>query len=147
MSVSSLEMKQRAIKFIEDYKDSSSEKSEAQNYWRDFFNIFGVSLREVGIFEQKVKQLSGSDGFIDLFWSGQLIVEHKSLGKNLDSAFQQALGYAQMLSASEKPKYIIVSDFQRIRLINLIENIETEMPLNKVVLDLLKVHCLTNKLS
>ena len=133
MSVSSLEMKQRAIKFIEDYKDSSSEKSEAQNYWRDFFNIFGVSLREVGIFEQKVKQLSGSDGFIDLFWSGQLIVEHKSLGKNLDSAFQQALGYAQMLSASEKPKYIIVSDFQRIRLINLIENIETEFKLGELV--------------
>ena len=133
MTISSLEIKQRASKFIEDYKNSSSEKSDAQNYWRDFFNIFDISLRDVAIFEQKVKKLGGTDGFIDLFWSGQLIVEHKSLGKNLDSAFQQALGYAETLSSAEKPKYIIVSDFQRIRLINLIENSQSEFKLIELI--------------
>ena len=68
-----------------------------------------------------------------MFWCGQLIVEHKSIGKSLDSAFQQALGYVETLSSAEKPKYIIVSDFQRIRLIDLIENVETEFKLIELV--------------
>lgn len=90
MNVSQLEMHQRAEAFSEKYKNITSERSQAQNFWRDFFDIFGVNVTDIRIFEQQVKTLNGNLGYIDLFWRGKLIVEHKSEGKNLDSAFQQA---------------------------------------------------------
>ncbi|MGZ7188468.1 MAG: type IIL restriction-modification enzyme MmeI, partial [Halobacteriota archaeon] len=45
-----------------------------------------------------------------------LIAEHKSLGKNLDAAYAQAIEYASGLSDDELPRYIVVSDFQRFQL-------------------------------
>jgi hypothetical protein len=47
----------------------------------------------VATFELNVRKLGTAHGFVDLFWPGMLLVEHKSRGKNLDRAFQQALDY------------------------------------------------------
>ncbi|MEP5232264.1 MAG: type IIL restriction-modification enzyme MmeI [Alloalcanivorax sp.] len=40
-------------------------------------------------FEKHVEKAEGKAGFIDLFWPGVLIAEHKSRGKDLDRAFTQ----------------------------------------------------------
>src|SRR5690606_32648313 len=65
-----------------------------------------------------VKTLKGTYGFIDLFWKGRLLAEHKSAGKPLDKAETQAFDYIQSLErerrGDEVPRYIIVSDFARI---------------------------------
>lgn len=129
MVLSQSEMRRRAEKFIETYKEVSDERSYSQMFWRDFFDIFGISLNDVAVFEQAVKKFDGTQGFIDCFWKGKLVIEHKSEGKNLNSAFQQALGYLDTLSSLEKPRYIIVSDFKRIRLIDLFEDKKTEISL------------------
>lgn len=113
------EMRRRAEHFVEEFKEVSDERSFAQQYWRDFFNIFGIHWKDVAVFEQNVKKFDGNTGFIDCFWKGKLIIEHKSEGKNLNAAYDQAIGYLDTLSAIEKPRYIIVSDFKKIRLVDL----------------------------
>lgn len=111
-------MQEKAEIFVEEHKDDYYEKGQAIIFWRDFLDIFGVKTKDVAQFEFNVKDVDNKDNFIDLFWKGNLVVEHKSRGKNLDSAFEQALGYTELLSADEKPNYIIVSDFERFRLTN-----------------------------
>ena len=46
--------------------------------------------------------------------------------------FNKPTGYAETLSSAEKPKYIIVSDFKRIRLIDILENTESKIQLNEL---------------
>ena len=44
-------------------------------------------------FEEPVKKLSGNWGYIDLFWPGVCIVEHKSAAQDLDKAHAQGMDY------------------------------------------------------
>ena len=93
MALSWNEIKDRALKFTKEWEGESRERAEKDTFWNDFFNIFGITRRRLATFEEPVKKLSGSQGFIDLFWKGTLLVEHKSKGKNLDAAFEQAANY------------------------------------------------------
>ena len=132
MTLSNLTIHERAEEFVEKHHADTYEKGQAQLYWRDFFNIFGVDIHQVVLFEESVKKLDGSQGFIDAFWKGKLIIEHKSLGKNLDLAYSQALEYLDQLPPEELPDYVIVSDFQRIRLTNLLTKEETEIHIHEL---------------
>lgn len=132
MVLSNLTMHERAEHFVEVHHADTYEKGQAQMYWRDFFYIFGINIHEVVVFEEAVKKFDGSQGFIDVFWKGKLLIEHKSLGKDLDAAYSQALEYLDQLPVNEIPEYIIVSDFQRIRLTNLITKEETEIHINQL---------------
>ncbi|MEY3330501.1 MAG: hypothetical protein RLZZ115_3386, partial [Cyanobacteriota bacterium] len=51
MPLSWNEIKQRAIAFSKEWETETSEKSESQSFWNDFFNVFGISRRRVGSFE------------------------------------------------------------------------------------------------
>ena len=113
------EIKTRAAAFVHEWKDEGYEKGEAQTFWNQFLNVFGVSRRRVGSFEQGVKKLSGRQGFIDLLWPGVLLVEHKSRGEDLTAAEGQALDYFPGLKDEELPRYVLVSDFARFRLYDL----------------------------
>ena len=53
-----------------------------------------------------------------MFWPGTLLVEQKSRGKDLDAAFTQGNDYFHGLTNDELPRYVIVSDFARIRLVD-----------------------------
>ncbi len=119
MPLSWNEIKDRSVAFVREWDGESSEHAEAKSFWDDFFHIFGVTRRRVAAFEQHVKKADGRDGYIDLFWPGMLLAEHKSLGKDLDSAFTQATDYFPGLSDKALPRYIIVSDFARFRIYNL----------------------------
>ena len=119
MPLSWNEIKQRAIAFSKEWETETSEKSESQSFWNDFFNVFGISRRRVGSFELPIKKADNKQGFIDLLWKGIILVEHKSRGKDLDKATQQAKDYFPNLKEHELPKYILVSDFQKFRLYDL----------------------------
>ncbi|MCF3605348.1 hypothetical protein L2E81_01150 [Planktothrix agardhii 1033] len=93
MPLSWNEIKQRAIAFSKEWETETSEKSESQSFWNDFFNVFGISRRRVGSFELPIKKADNKQGFIDLLWKGIILVEHKSRGKDLDKATQQAKDY------------------------------------------------------
>ena len=110
------EIIERATQFSKDWKSATRENSDKQTFWNEFFNVFGIDRKKVAKFEETVRKYSGSSGFVDLFWKGELIVEHKSKGEDLDDAYDQAVEYAEGLKKRDKPKYIVVSDFDIFRI-------------------------------
>lgn len=129
MPLSWNEIKSRALAFSKEWELESSEDAEAKTFWDGFFNVFGITRRRVAGFEEPVKKLGDKFGYIDLFWKGVLIVEHKSRGKSLDKAYQQALDYFSGMKERDLPKYVIVSDFANFRLYDLEENEQYEFAL------------------
>ena len=119
MPLSWNEIRDRALKFSREWVDETSEDAEAKSFWDGFFDVFGITRRRVASFEQPVKRADGKGGFIDLLWKGILLVEHKSRGKDLDRAFRQATDYFPGLKERDLPKYVLVSDFARLRLFDL----------------------------
>ncbi|MCY2950851.1 MAG: class I SAM-dependent DNA methyltransferase [Planctomycetota bacterium] len=120
MPLSWNEIRQRAITFSRNWSDASRERAEAQTFWNEFFDIFGIRRRTVATFEEPVRNLAGDTEFIDLFWKGRLIAEHKSRGRDLSKAHTQAINYIQNLHNENRrddiPRYILVSDFARFAL-------------------------------
>ena len=135
MPLSLNEIKDRALAFSREWEGERVERAEAQTFWNEFFNVFGVTRRRIASFEEPVKKLplfdeqAAKGGRIDLFWRGTLLAEHKSLGRDLDSAYKQALSYFPGLPERDLPKYVIVSDFARIRLYDLDTGSQNEFPL------------------
>ncbi|MCC8987481.1 MAG: N-6 DNA methylase [Candidatus Contendobacter sp.] len=129
MPLSWNEIKDRALKFSHEWADESSEDAEAKSFLDAFFNVFGVPRKRIATFEKRVKKLDGKDGYIDLLWKGILLIEHKSRGKDLDRAFQQAKDYFPGLKDRDAPRYILVSDFARFRLYDLEEGERHEFTL------------------
>ncbi len=119
MALSWNEIKKRAAIFSKEWEHEISENAEAKSFWDQFFQIFGISRRRVATFEHKVTKNTRAGGFIDLLWRGQLLVEHKSAGKDLDKAYRQAKDYFPGLKERELPKYIVVCNFQKFRLFDL----------------------------
>lgn len=109
------EIIERAILFSKEWKSATRENSDKQTFWNEFFNVFGIERKKVAKFEETVKKYSGKSGFADLFWKGELIAEHKSKGEDLNEAYKQAIEYCDGLKKRDKPKYVIVSDFENIR--------------------------------
>ncbi len=132
MPISWNEIKDRALLFSKEWADETREHAEAKTFWDQFFHIFDISRRKLASFEFPVKKLNEEYGFIDLFWKGNLLVEHKSKGKNLDKAYTQALNYFNGLKNEELPKYVLVSDFEKFRLYDLDERTEVEFHLNEL---------------
>jgi type I restriction-modification system DNA methylase subunit len=133
MPLSWNEIKDRALNFSKEWEDAFNEDADAKPFLVDFFNVFGISQRKVASFEHRVKKLNEHEGYIDMLWKGMLLVEMKSRGKNLDSAYQQARDYLAGLKEHELPKYILVSDFVTLRLYDMEEEKTIEFKLNDLV--------------
>ena len=133
MSLSWNEIKERAARFSKEWENAYNEEAEAKSFLVEFFNVFGITQRKVSTFEHKVKKLDEHDGYIDLLWKGIILIEMKSKGKNLDKALTQAKDYLHKLPQHELPKYILVSDFEKFRLIDIDENTTSEFILKDLV--------------
>lgn len=133
MPLSWNEIKDRAIKFSKEWEDTNNEEADAKPFLVEFFNVFGISRKKVATFEHKVKKLDEHDGYIDLLWKGTMLVEMKSKGKDLDKAFKQAKEYLPGLKDHELPKYILLSDFENFRLVDLEEDNEVKFKLKDLV--------------
>ncbi len=114
-------MHARAAAFAEDWKDAAYEKGETQSFYNAFFRVFGVRRRSVARYEAHIAKLDNRSGFIDLFWPGVLIVEQKSAGRDLKAAYEQAGEYFDALPERDRPRFILVSDFQTFELHDLDE--------------------------
>jgi hypothetical protein len=123
-----------ARKFADKYATTSSEKQFAQTFWRDFFShILRIEdLTSTGIeFEVPVRShLSGKVKWIDVLWSGVLLIEHKSAGENLDKAEQQAREYLLSLDQAKVPPVVIVCDFARFRILEILAGTSHEFALS-----------------
>ena len=129
MRLSWNEIRARAAAFATEWQDAAYEKGETHSFYNDFFDIFGVRRRTVARYEEHVKKLDNRSGFIDLFWPGVLLVEQKSAGRDLDKAYGQAGDYFDALPERERPRYILVSDFQTFELHDLDEREHTAFTL------------------
>ena len=122
MRLSWNEIRARAATFAQEWQDAGYEKGQTQLFYRDFFDVFGVPVRRVAAFEEPVKLLGSKRGFIDLFWKGVLLVEQKSVGRDLAKAKTQALSYFPGLKDADLPRYILLSDFATFELYDLDED-------------------------
>ena len=133
MPLSWNEIKSRAVKFSKDWEDATEESAESQTFLNEFFDVFGVSRRRVSTFEKPVKKVDGREGYIDLLWPGKILIEHKSKGKNLEKAANQAIAYSFGLTEDELPQYILACDFNRFVLYDLEESTKHEFVLTELV--------------
>lgn len=68
MPLSWNEIRHRAIAFSREWTGAHRERAEAQTFWNEFFDVFGIKRRIVASFEEPVERITGDYGFIDLFW-------------------------------------------------------------------------------
>lgn len=122
------EQKKSAREFAEYWKDKGYEKGQSQPFWLSLLgDVLGVEHPEQLIeFEDQVKMEHTSfiDGYIP---STKVLIEQKSLGKNLDAPikqsdgslltpFQQAKRYVTELPLSKHPRWIVTSNFDEFRI-------------------------------
>jgi hypothetical protein len=56
MPLSLNEIKDRALAFSREWEGERVERAEAQTFWNEFFNVFGISRRRVASFEEPVRR-------------------------------------------------------------------------------------------
>ena len=118
-TLSGLEIEDRATGFRKAWESQKgAERQQAQRFVTELLAVFGVEdpQENGGEFEHKCPKECGDDGYIDYFLPKKLIVEMKTKGKNLDSAFQQVKDYVFHLPADEMPELVLVCDFDRFEL-------------------------------
>ena len=121
-----------AAKFAESWKDETYERGEAQTFYNDFFQVFGIERRSRAFYEMAVKKFDDRQGYIDLFWPSVLLAEHKSTGYDLKKAMKQAGEYFVSLKDSERPRYLLACDFQRFYLVDVEEKKEYRFGLHEL---------------
>jgi len=127
------EMRDRAYAFVREWKDETSEKAEAQSFWTEWFDIFGLKRRGTIAFEQAAKREStGGHGWLDAFWPKHLAIEHKSAGKSLEEAIDQAVDYLASIAQSDWPRYVMSSDFQNFLVLDLETSEKIAFPLTEL---------------
>lgn len=115
------EIRARAAQFTRDWQDEpGDERQQAQSFVRDLLGVYGITQTRAAFYEKRVKRSStGSRGYIDALIPGLALIEMKSAGKDLVAAEQQALDYIDDLPDPEVPRWVITSDFRRLRLLDL----------------------------
>jgi type I restriction-modification system DNA methylase subunit len=110
------EIRTNAQQFATRWEGTSDENAESQSFWNEFLGIFGIDRKRVATFEARAKREStGGRGRIDLLWPGTLVAEHKSAGKDLATAENQALDYLESIDVKDFPGVIVTSDFSNFR--------------------------------
>lgn len=113
--------------FAQRWAGKGDEKSDTQTFWLEMLGqVLGApNPFELIRFERSVKL--GHKSFMDAFISStHVLIEQKSLGVDLDTPqrqsdgtlltpFRQAARYNSMLPYSERARWIVISDFARIR--------------------------------
>lgn len=135
-----------ARKFADKYAQTTSEKQFAQTFWRDFFSqlLRIEDLTSTGIeFEVPVRShLTGKVKWIDVLWAGVLLIEHKSAGEDLDKAEQQAREYLMSLDQAKVPPVVILCDFNRFRIIEILAGTSHEFVLSDLPLNLERLNAI-----
>ncbi|MCL2081724.1 MAG: methylase [Oscillospiraceae bacterium] len=110
------EIQANAVAFSKRWKDVTSEKQQDQGFIEALLRVFGVDdARAVGTFQEKTR-IEGSTKWIDYLWKGQIAIEMKSAGENLDLAYEQLREYMYSLPEEDVPDLWLVCDFETIRL-------------------------------
>lgn len=120
-------IRSRCAVFAHDWNDCvGDEKQEGHEFMRELMKCFGITKRKAIAYEKRSNRAStGRQGYIDALIPGKALIEMKSAGKDLDRAEEQALDYIHDLADIETPRLLIISDFRRIRIIDLDHDMTT----------------------
>lgn len=120
-------IRDRCVKFAYDWSDCvGDEKQDGHEFMRELMKCFGITKRKAISYERRSNRAStGRQGYIDALIPGKALIEMKSAGKDLDKAEEQALDYIHDLADVETPRLLIISDFRRIRIVDLGNDIMT----------------------
>ena len=121
------EQKAAAKQFAETWKGRGYEKGETHSFWLSLLrDVYGVAYPESFIFFEEQVDLSHKS-FIDAsIPETHVMIEQKSLGKDLSkpikqsdgttlTPYQQAKRYAAELPYSKRPRWIVASNFAEFR--------------------------------
>ena len=122
--ISTTEIRKRLTAFSHNWQGGKDEKADAQTFTLRLLECYGLSEHHY-LREGRVPKLGGATGFMDGFIPGKLIIEFKSLGKNLKKAAEQAMGYRWGLPTEQQPTHILLCDFQTFVLVDLARQAET----------------------
>lgn len=113
-----------AAEFAERWKDRGYERGESQPFWIDLLsNVFGIATPTDGFISFEDHRMVDASNFIDgRIRSTKVLIEQKSLGKDLRAGirqsdgsllnpFQQARRYVVSLPVSEHPRWIVTCNF------------------------------------
>ena len=115
------EIQKRLEAFVHDWaEEPGDERQQAQQFVRELLTAYGVNDKRAASFEYRAKRsTTGKQGYIDALIPGVAVIEMKSAGNDLSTAEEQALDYVDALTDAQQPRYIMTSDFRRIRLLDL----------------------------
>ena len=113
-----------AAEFAERWKGRGYERGESQPFWLDLLsNVFGIETPTDGFISFEDHRMVDASNFIDgRIPSTRVLIEQKSLGKDLRAGirqsdgsllnpFQQARRYVVSLPVSEHPRWIVTCNF------------------------------------
>ena len=114
-------IRKNCAKFAHEWSDCvGDEKQDGHEFMRELMQCFGITKRKAISYERRSNRAStGRQGYIDALIPGKALIEMKSAGKNLDEAEEQALDYIHDLADVETPRLLIISDFRRVRIVDL----------------------------
>lgn len=126
------EQRRAAKRFAKTWQDRGYEKGESQKFWLSLLqDVYGVEYPAEYInFEDQVKFMDKTS-FLDAIISAtHVLIEQKSLGKNLRDGirqsdgtlltpFQQAMRYSAGLPYSERPRWIVLSNFSEFHIFDM----------------------------
>lgn len=112
------ELRNRLSKFAHQWSGSSSEKADEKLFTAQFLSCFGVHPHQYSR-EFRLTMPDGSHGFMDGFIPGKVIIEGKSLGKDLKKARKQAEEYRWACPPQDQPRYVLLHDFNKFILFDL----------------------------
>lgn len=118
------QMAAAAAEFAERWKGRGYERGESQPFWIDLLsNVFGVEMPTAGFIRFEDHHMVDASNFIDgRIPSTRVLIEQKSLGKDLRASirqsdgsllnpFQQARRYVVSMPVSEHPRWIVTCNF------------------------------------
>lgn len=131
------QQKKQAKEFVKNWTNRGDERQDSQSFWLDLLeHVLGVENPEQFIhFEKRVKldNTSFIDGYID---QTKVMIEQKSSTKDLDKGirqsdgsfltpYQQAKRYSANLPYSQRPRWIVTSNFKEFRVYDM-EHLNSE---------------------
>ena len=145
------EQREAARRFINTWKGKGYEKGDTQRFWISLLSdVLGMGHAADKIEFEKEVVIGGQTKFIDGYIAEtKVLIEQKSLGKDLDKAipqsggrrltpYEQAKNYANNLPVDEVPRWIVACNFETFHIydmnkpgtepeIVLLENLQAEL--------------------